>query len=509
MQSKIEPFAHQRACLSATRDLEYWGLFWEQGTGKTKTVIDTAAHLWERGEVDGLLVWAPNGVHRNWVTDEIPTHMPDEVPVRCLTWYSSKCRTKRFQAEFQALIAHRGLAVLAMSYDAAVTPYGRRACETFLERRACLAAGDESARIKTPGARRTKLLVGAGRNAGFAHRAPYRRVLTGTPVGNSPFDVWAQMRFLDRDFWKPHGLDKFYAFKHHFGVFKPGFARGGAHQFEELVSYRRLDQLRDILDGASSRVLKVDCLDLPPKVYQKRYVEMTHEQKKAYETLRDQYRVELASGEEVTAVLAITRIMRLQQIVCGYLPLGDVDCTKIWTVNPNPRIRMLLEVIEDAPGKVIVWARFRHDIDTICEALAEADISMVRYDGSTSEIDRAEAIVRFQGAQENTEDGADLGNGVSVSFTHDPARVFVANPACAGEGLTLHAAETVVYYSNSFKLIERLQSEDRAHRIGQEKTVTYVDLVCPDTVDEQIVAALRDKHDVAAQITGDTLGEWI
>lgn len=479
---KTRPYDHQRAEFLGSRDAPTRALFWEMGTGKTKPVLDTAAHLFLSGKIDGLLVLAPNGVHQNWVTDEIPLHLPQETRALVHAYASNRAKTKWHRAAVERLLGHReGLACLAMSYDVFRTLAGRKVVEKFLRVRRTLYVLDESQRIKSPGAKRTISVVATGR------RAAYKRILTGTPVTNKPFDVYAQLKFLDEDFWRARGLESYDAFKVQFGnwVDRVVESKGGRiGRFSEVKSFKNLDQLAGMVAEVASRVLKKDVLDLPPKVYQKRYFELCPEQERAYEELREEFVTLLDSGASVTVPLMISRLLRLQQLTCGFLP---EDLTgKINRFPENPRLRLLEEVLADADCPAIVFARFREDVDQICALLGD---QAVRYDGAVKNDDRLANRQAFQ------RDGT--------------ARYFVANPAAAATGLTLTRASLVVYYSNSFDLELRLQSEDRAHRAGQEKTVTYVDLLAHGTVDVQIVAALRRKLDVASQITRDEVRAWI
>lgn len=475
MQLKTTPFSHQRELYERTRELNRYALFWEQGTGKTKPTIDTAAWLHMQGKIDGLLVLAPNGVHRNWVSDEIPAHMPDCVSYSAHTYHSSKAGNKAHKDACKRLLEVPGLAVLAMSYDAAVTKDGSKLLEAFLAKRKCLYVLDEATRIKNPSAKRTKAVLLTAR------LAAYRRILTGTPIANGPFDCFAMLKFLKLDFWKDYCMESFFVFKHHFGIWKQGMAAG--RQFSYVVGYRNLEQLHAILKDHSSRVTKDQVLDLPPKLYSKRYFQMNKEQVRVYNDLKDEFMTFL-DGQLVTAPLVITRMMRLQQVTSGYVPFDGATAVQ-QLGEDNPRMKLLEEILEDMPHKAIIWAKFTKDIDLIMALVGNEG---VRYDGSTSPDDRAKAIEAFQ-----------RGN----------AKYFVANPAAAGEGLTLTAARSTVYYNNSFKLTDRLQSEDRNHRYGTTHPVSYIDLVAEDTIDEHVVKSLVKKSDIARTILGDDIKKWI
>lgn len=467
---KTEPFRHQLDEWYESRDATIRAHFWEMGTGKSKLFLDTAAWLYQQGEIDGALILAPNGVHRNWVEREIPAHLAID-GYRALCYETRKAGQKGHTQDLEELITHSGFAFLAMSYDSFVTDKGKALAKRFLTTREVIYGLDESRRIKSPGAKRTKTVLAS------AKFAKYRRILTGTPVANGPFDIYAPMRFLEPEFWRPHGMRSFEAFKTTFGewVLVP---LAGGRRFPKLIRLRWLDKLHKMIAPVCSRVTKDEVLDLPPKLYDRVYFDMAPDQRRTYTQLRDEYVAFLDTGEIMTAPLAITRELRLRQVLSGYLPNEEGVLRDFET---NPRLTAALSWCEDCPHQAIIWANFVRDIDLLMDGLGN---DAVRYDGKVGPADREEAINRFQAGK--------------VKF-------FVANPAAGGMGLTLHAARSVLYYNNDSDLEKRLQSEDRAHRIGQEHPVNYTDLVCLDTVDGKIADALVRKEAVSARILGDAL----
>ena len=482
---KTKPFNHQQEGFLFSRDLDVYAVFWEQGTGKSKLIIDTAAWLYMQGKIDAVIIVAPNSVHRNWISDQIPEHLPDGVRAssKFHIYQAVRAPTQWHQRALKELLVYPGLVWLAISYDAFVTKTGKQTIWKMLKKRQPLYVLDESARIKSPGAKRTRSIVASGKYA------RYKRILTGTPVANGPFDIYAPLRFLVDKFWHHHSIGSALAFRHEYGVYRAGYNGKQGKEYNHLVGFKNLKRLHDILQPISSRVLKEDVLDLPPKLYGKRYFAMSTEQQRLYDQLTDEYIAELDTGEVIKAVLALTRLLRFQQVTCGYLPTPKDD-PRDETIfhmigEKNPRLDLLVEICEDMPHPAILWARFRKDIDLMMDALGK---KAVRYDGAVSESNRATAKDAFQ---------------------HGEFQFFVGNPAVGGEGLTLTAARSVVYYNNSFKLAERLQSEDRPHRIGQEHPVQYIDIVAEDTVDEHIVRSLRMKFNIAQQITGDKVREWL
>lgn len=492
-----EPFDHQREVLNKSHKETAWALFLDQGTGKTKIVIDNAAWAFENNLIDALLIVADNGIHRNWITDEIPKHLPPRISHETFIWQSSKAGGMQYQAEFNNLLtdsplklSRRGatnhrlvLKIFAMNTDAIITKNGSKAINEFLKAHRCMMAVDESTSIKTPGARRSKTCVALGK------KAVYRRILTGTPATESPFDLWMQFNFLDPTII---GIKSFYAFKAEYGIWEKGYVTTGGgkkRDFPVLTEYRNLDKLINIVDKNSSRVLKKDCLDLPPKLYQKRYFELGKKQRRLYNKLREEFLLELTETDELPVTLAITRILRLQQIRCGCLPDMRKDEPSV-PLGENAALKALKLQLDELPKdvKVIIWGRFTFDIDEICKMLGD---EAVRYDGKVKDDLRAINKKRFQ------ED--------------DSIRYFVGKTRSGGKGLDLWAASVVIYYSNEFSLEARLQSEDRAHRHGSEihDAITYIDLQALDTVDEKIITSLRTKKKLSDTITKDPPENWL
>lgn len=503
---KTKPFKHQFKEWKLSRSALIRAILWEQGTGKSKLVVDTLAWLWYTKEVNAMVVVAPNGVQRNWVTDEIPTHLPDDIPVRTHIYESKKAGAKYHQRALAQTKAFKGLAVLVISYNAFTTERGAAAVWEFLRDRECLYVLDESHRIKGSDGKgvRAERIVKSG------NFCKYKRILTGTPISVGPFDLWMQISFLDPYFFKERSLASFLAFKHYFGIWRQGLRsviskKDGKEKkvkFKFLVEYKNLGVLREMLGDISTRVRKADVLDLPPKVYSKRYFTMTKEQRRIYDAMKDEYMVEYNDGL-ITAPLSIVRLIRFQQIVSGFM--GDDDGETVHEIieGGNARLALLADTLEDVQGKVIIWAKYTHDIETIKEMLGD---KAVTYHGQTDDL--AESIARFRGVR-ITKDLNGQVTGREAVPEAEQATYFVANQGMGSEGLTLTEAETVIYYSNSYKFIDRLQSEDRCHRIGTTNAVNYIDIVAEDSIDEGIIDNLLRKNGISAEITGDQVKEWL
>lgn len=477
---KLPPYDHQREVWEKTRDLEGFALFWEMGVGKSCEIVGTTSWLYRKGEINTLIVVAPNGVKTNWTRDEVPDHLPDAImaETEMMCWFSEKAGNKATQERFAEVLAHPGLVVFVMAYDAVMTEKGSKALKALLTKRDCLYVLDESGRIKTPGSKRTK------RISASARYGKYRRILTGTPVDNSPFDVYTQIRFICPGIWQQYGVPNFGAFKTRYGIWEKRYNRTTKREFPHLTRYIKLDELHSICDTVGSRLLKSDVLDLPDKLYTKSYFELDGPQKKAYKELDKKFRTWLGDNGKATADLILTRMLRLTQICSGFIKNDDEE---VVPVGKNVRLKALLDLLEDVSGSTIIWCRWSHSVDEIRKVLGEKDA--VYFDGRTSADEREDAIQRFQ--------------------KQGTARYFVAKASAAGEGLTLHRAKTCIYFENSWSLRERLQSEDRAHRAGMsDEPVTYIDLIAAGTYDEKLLQALRAKRDTAAIVTGDSFTPW-
>ena len=468
---KTEPYAHQKKALDQCCDSTEFALFMEMGTGKSKVLIDNITHLFVNKKINGALIVAPKGVYRNWVEREIPFHLPEFIEHDMFLWQPHV--TKQIEKQKEQLLddSSSDMKILVMNVEALSTPKGAKFAYSFLSKFTSLMAMDESTTIKNPTAKRTKNIVSLGK---YAH---YRRILTGSPVTRSPLDVYTQSQFLDPALL---GFTSFYSFRARYALLAPGFA--GGRSFKKVVGFQNIDELNKLLTKFSYRVLKKDCLDLPDKVYVRREIEMSPEQKKVYGELKRYAISQLSMEDTVSATTVITQLIRLQQVACGFVNTDEGITQEI----KNTRMDELLQILEETEGKVIIWANYRYDILRITEKLKKiyGEDSVGAYYGDTSDKERNSIINRFQNKE-------------------DSLRFFVGNTQTGGYGITLTAANTVVYYSNSYDLEKRLQSEDRAHRIGQTHKVTYIDILCKGTVDENIVKALRSKLDLANLVLGE------
>ena len=472
---KTTPYNHQREAFDASCDTQNYALLMDMGTGKTKVCVDTIGYNYESGKINLAVIVAPKGVIANWI-GEISTHLPDRIEREIVLWKPSLTKAKRKELTDLAKPAQK-LKFLLMNIEAFSTKKGVDVAEFFVKKFKTCMVVDESTTIKNRQAKRTKAVCDVGRGA------VTKRILTGSPVTKSPMDLYSQMDFLSPEIL---GFRSYYAFQGRYAVVQRRSM--GAHSFNQILGFRRLDELTEKLQNFSYRVRKEDCLDLPDKVYVRRFVELTKEQSDAYTQMKHLALARLDSGELSTTQNVLTQIMRLQQICLGHLTDDDGVTHPV----KSNRLDELLSIADEIQGKAIIWATWTRDIRAIAEALRDrfSVQAVATLHGETADSERQEVVESFQ-------------NRCSE------LRFIVGHPKTGGYGLTLTAANTVVYFSNSYDLELRLQSEDRAHRIGQKNNVTYVDLISPKTIDEKIVDALRNKIKIADTVLGEDVREWL
>jgi len=476
---KTKPFAHQITALEKSWTKEYFAYFMEMGTGKSKVLIDNIAMLYDKGKINGALIIAPKGVYQTWEQQEIPGHMPDHIEKNVVLWKASI--TKEQQKKLDVLFeSTTNLHILIMNVEAFSTLKGLQFAQKFLSCHESLIAIDESTTIKNPEAKRTKSIVKLGRSA------KYRRILTGSPVTKSPLDLYKQCEFLS-----PGLLDfeSYYAFRTRYAIMRS--ANFGGRSVQIVVGYRNLDELSKKLEPFSYRVLKEDCLDLPPYTYTKRIIQLSSEQKNIYRQMRDIALAGFKTEDDfktMTTGTAIVQLMRLHQITCGHFKADDGTVHSL----PNERLSSLMEVLEEVEGKAVIWAHYRHDIEAIIK-----EVSKVYGPGS---------FVTYYG---DTDQGSRQDNIRQMQDPNSQVRFLIGTPQTGGYGITLTQANVMIYYSNGYDLEKRTQSEARINRAGQTRKMTYVDIIAEGTVDEKIVDALRKKINIASQVMGEELKNWI
>jgi hypothetical protein len=477
------PRAHQAEALAKARGHAAFFYLLEMGTGKSKIAVDEALQLALEGKIDRALIVAGKGSYADWLHKHLPENVPPDLPVVAHLWRGG--HTKKERDGLDALTYGSPLLrVLVMNVEAlGVSGTAATVARNFVAEGSAIVICDESTKVRNVAARRTKEMIDIGR------LARYRRALTGLATPKNPLDLWGQMEFL--------GLS--YALARNWFLFRARYCILAERRFQvrgslagtmgraaQIVGFRHLDELQRKMEPHSFRALKVDCLDLPPKTYERAEVEMTGEQIVAYRDMLKLATVELEGGLYASARNAVARLLRLHQIACGFI----VDESGATHELPCAKLAILTDVIDEMQGQVIIWCAYQHDVRAVSAKLAETypKRRVAQYYGPTTAEARATAVEGFQAGE--------------IDF-------FVGTAATGGFGITLTAAHNVIYYSNSFDLEHRLQSEDRCHRDGQHQPVTYVDLVTPRTIEDKILKTLQAKKSVADAVMGDGMREWL
>ena len=463
-QYKTQPYEHQRVALRKGATQRVFGFFMEQGTGKTKVTIDNAVYLYNTELLHTVFVLAPNSVYTNW-KKEIETHSSADNYIYQhkidKKFYPKKDKLNWYLMNIEAFSHKSG-------YNKGLELIEKRGLETMM-------VIDESTTIKNRTAKRTKNVIKLGKGV------RYKRILTGTPVTKSPLDLWSQFAFLDEDLL---GFKSFYSFRARYCVMDSRPV-GGNRKIEFPLYYINLEQLEDKILPYTHRVLKKDCLDLPPQIWQRRNVFLSNEQRNAYEILKEHARV-VIQDKQSSIHNKLTEIAKLQQVCSGFLYSDDGKLVEL----SNAKLDELLNVIEEIEGKIIIWATFRYSIQKIEETLQKkyGEKSVVSLYGDTKK--RADVVDNFNSSR--------------------GARFLVSNPSVGGYGLTLNSSSYQIFFNNSYNLEERLQAEARNHRSGQTADkVTYIDLVAIKTIDEFIIKALKEKITISAKTLGEEVLDFL
>ena len=378
---KTKPYAHQLTALEKSWNKENFAYFMEMGTGKTKVLIDNLAMLYDKGKVNGALIIAPKGVVKTWYEQELPTHLPNHIDNVSVLWQSNI--TKSQQEKLDSILENEMLLhVLIMNVEALSTEKGVNFARKFINSHKTLMAIDESTTIKTPTARRTKNTILLGK------QAKYKRIMTGSPITKNPLDLYTQCEFLD-----PWLLDftSYYAFRNRYAEMKTMHLRGRSIQV--VSEFKNLSELSETVKNFSYRVLKEDCLDLPPKNFIKRHITLTPAQKKIYEQMK-KAAMAVLNGKVTTTMTVLTQLMRLHQITCGHFTADDGSVQEV----ESNRLNELMSILEETEGKAIIWANYQRDVAQIIEHIEKkyGKGSIVDYYGLTPQEDRQNNIRKFQ-----------------------------------------------------------------------------------------------------------------
>ena len=468
---KTEPYEHQKNALSQSAEKTEWAYFMEMGTGKTKVTIDNIAYLYLQRKINSVLIIAPKSVYTNWES-EIETHMPDVLKYKIYKWNIDKPK------DYFKMDESPDLKIFLINVEALSTKRGYQACvEYLLKNKLNFVALDESTTIKNRSAKRTKNILS------LAKVSHIKRILTGSPITKSPLDLFTQCAFLSPELL---GFHSYLAFRNRYAEMTD-IPVGSGRYISIPKYYKRLDELEEKMKSFATRIRKDQCLDLKPKVRSKRYIELEGDGKKIYERLKH-HALAIVEDSTISFSNKLTEIIKLHQVCNGFTKNDDGEIMQLH----KSKLNALDEILEETDGKVIIWANYLYNIHEIKDFLTKkyGEDSTVCIYGAVDVEDRQDAVKRIQ------ED--------------EKTRFLVANPTTGGFGLTLTACNTVIYFSNNYNLEVRMQSEDRAHRLGQKGTVVYIDIVARGTLDEAIMKSLTSKGQIAAKTLGEEdLKSWL
>lgn len=503
---KPKAYKHQAEALSISKDKISFAYLMEMGSGKTRVVIENVDYLYENKKIEAVVIFCPNGLQFNWMLNEFPKWT--ESTYLCSVWTSTpNIKQKISLANLTSdRPGYEGLKILIANYESVRSTSFQTYIKDFLKKFKTIMVLDESTRIKNKSAKQTKFILS------LTKLTKYRRIMSGLVSPNSPLDVYSQFEFLNPNIL---GFGSYFTFKNHFAIIEDNARllnaikqRSGSNRVPQLIKkdslgnamYKNLDQLSELIEPHSFRCLKSECLDLPEKVYKKIIIELSKKHRKIYDLVNDEILAEFETGT-ITVQLAIVRMLRLQQITGGFWKKDDDELMPI--DDDFPKLDAIMDSIESTTGKVAIWTHYQIENNLIAAKLKKeyGNNSVVQYFGGVSKKEKELAVDRFSNIVRD-----------ETGIPHDEdtgCRFFVGEPHSGGIGLNLVLAENVYYYSNSFNLEDRLQSEDRHHRSGTKHTVTYYDIEALNTIDSKIISSLREKKNIAATITRDTFKEWI
>lgn len=463
-----EPWDHQRKALKMSRKLNNVGLLFDMGSGKTKAAIDITGYRFKENEISSSLILCPLSIKQVWFK-ELKEHMPYDYDIIDLHCDNNKQKREQNMKKVKRYNKMDDILTFGITtFDSAW-----RMTDKIIDCGFESGIADESTDIKNHSAKRSK---GAHKIA-KSEPMDYRLILTGTAITNSPLDAWSQYEFLDPS-----------VFDCNYFQFENYYAQKGGWKGKEIVGYQNMNDLKQKIHSISLRVTKDECLDLPEKTFTERYVQLSEEEMNAYEDLKKESILYLNEKDNVTVNNILAELAKLQQLANGFIHFDEIDyvedeINRKTEVIGHSKLNELKRIIKNIDDKIVIWVKFRQDIDQIEEMLNdEFDFDFVSLHGGTSN-KSGELEKQFH----NDED----------------TKVFISQIQTGAKGIDLTAAHTSVYYSNTFSLDNYLQSQDRLHREGQDNKVTYVRLISEDTIDERIIESLEENEKLAKEIMDD------
>lgn len=487
---KTVPYKHQDREFEDHRDDPARALIWQMRTGKTKAMIDLACYLWEELRIDGVLVVAPNNVHLNWQRRELPLHHWDCVPRRSFVWDATKSENVRFDQEFEEFLeTQTKLAWYMVNSEALANEKGRKYLARFVRsRRRLLLIVDEVHEFRWASSKRSQGL------RGVAGKTAVRRILSANPTDNSPLHAYAEFEVLEKG---ALGFDKFEDFEARYAVkeeiYVPGgYSKSGVKRKPRkrlaVVGYQNQEELRASIARWSSLVLRSDVDDMPELLRGSAEFELLPVQKRLHNDLVRGALARLDSGEMIPPAEGGVLVIRLQQIASGFTIDEDGAVHDLMPDEENPRLVALLDELRLAPGKSIVWCRFREDVVRVHRFLNKKGIKAVHYYGGTTKKERVRHEESFRDPQ--------------------GATVLVGQFQAGGQGLDFSAAGDIFWYSHTSDLLRRRQADERATKIGGRK-IGLTDIIAAGSNDEKMLADLASREVTADFLTGTGLRRYL
>jgi Mesyanzhinovviridae DNA helicase len=453
-----ELYHHQKEALEVAKDHLGFALFCEQGTGKSAIIIHEIVNLIEQDKINCAIIIAPNNVHVNW-KEQFEIHGPPNYDKWAIQIWRSGAPLEKKEAETRAILNAQKVLIFLMNIEALSSSGGKHYLRRILlARRRVYMAIDESHKIKSPTAIRTKACIELG------SLAYIRRIATGTEAEEGLENLWSQFKFLDPNII---GNRTFHSFRSMYCVM-------GGYENREIKGYQNQEILARKIAPYAYQKRKKDCLDLPDKIYVTHQIDMTKEQETIYNKLKEELLYELSNGAIVDATMAMTRMLRLQQVLCGHVNTSEPIDIRQTEYIPSNRAGYVTEIVSNASGKVIVFCRFIIDVELVVTDLAKQGIKSIGISSLVEASRRMGEIDRWRQEKD--------------------IKVLAITTATGGTGLTLNEASNTIFYSNSWSSTDRIQAEDRNHRIGQNNKVTYHDIIVPGAIDHRLLYVLRNKQ---------------
>jgi SNF2 family DNA or RNA helicase len=476
---KTTPYAHQLKEFEDHADNKIRANFWQMRTGKTKLIIDNAYHLFEKGKIDCVFVIAPKGVHSNWHEAEIPTHAWDYQEGDSWAWDVALKHKRLYKEGFKKIREDKTrLKWFCFSSNSLINPVAEIYYNLIIKDRKPYLIFDESHDFRTPTNKGTKKAIK------IADQVEYKRILTGTPMEQSPLNLWSQFRLLSPDILGP----KYSEFQSKHAIFVMSKPKPNGRSYPEFHSFVGEAEVKAKIAPFTSLVLRSDCEDLPETIIEDVKFELTPEQKKVYKQIVKTFTADV-DGERITMNQTGSRLIKLQQVTSGYVV--DERGDRYVIPGGNPRLETFKHLFDlNRDKRILVWAHFRSEFKDITTFLAREKIDFLTYNGESGEEEREAARKAFHRRSSGSK-----------------VQVLIAHRKSAGAGTDFSQADIVIDYSHTFNNFDVAQANERAVKMGGENV--HVKRIVSPGIDEYILKSNEKKSAMAENISRSGLREVI